>query len=223
MVTLADIEIASLERVQFGLKQFDLVLVFKDFTRAPLHINSIPSMQLDDVKNWLECVLISAARAQNLTACSSVDIPLAEGPVNLNWGPIMKTINDSPYEFFRGGGWTFLGGTGDEVGAPSIPCAIFLHSVLFRANRTKRPKLSLSSKQSLCRRQARRLLLSRVSKTTSMPVKTKEADLTLMMKAKVRCSNCGYDIANDSHYYFQGEDWDELERKAAKCKTNFVL
>jgi nucleosome binding factor SPN SPT16 subunit len=54
VVTLADIEIASLERVQFGLKQFDLVFVFKDFTKAPLHINSIPSMQLDDVKNWLE-------------------------------------------------------------------------------------------------------------------------------------------------------------------------
>jgi nucleosome binding factor SPN SPT16 subunit len=53
-----------------------------------------------------------------LTACSSVDIPLAEGPVNLNWGPIMKTINDSPYDFFRGGGWTFLGGTGDEVESP---------------------------------------------------------------------------------------------------------
>ncbi|KAI0340514.1 FACT complex subunit SPT16 [Trametopsis cervina] len=95
VVTLADIEIASLERVQFGLKQFDMVLIFKDFTKSPLHINSIPSAQLDDVKNWLD----------------SVDIPLAEGPVNLNWGPIMKTINDDPYEFFQQGGWTFLGGT----------------------------------------------------------------------------------------------------------------
>ncbi len=54
VVTLSDIEIASLERVQFGLKQFDMVLIFKDFTKAPLHINSIPSSQLDDVKNWLE-------------------------------------------------------------------------------------------------------------------------------------------------------------------------
>lgn len=51
---------------------------------------------------------------------SSVDIPLAEGPVNLNWGPIMKTINDDPYEFFQQGGWTFLGGTAvDEVQSPS--------------------------------------------------------------------------------------------------------
>ena len=45
---------------------------------------------------------------------SSVDIPIAEGPVNLNWGPIMKTINDDPYEFFQQGGWSFLGGTAAE-------------------------------------------------------------------------------------------------------------
>lgn len=56
VVTLSDIEIASLERVQFGLKQFDMVLIFKDFTKTPLHINSIPSSQLDDVKQWLEYV-----------------------------------------------------------------------------------------------------------------------------------------------------------------------
>ena len=54
VVTLGDIEIASLERVQFGLKQFDMVLIFKDFTKSPLHVNSIPTTQLDDVKNWLE-------------------------------------------------------------------------------------------------------------------------------------------------------------------------
>jgi len=59
VVTLNEIEIASLERVQFSLKQFDLVLIFKDFTKAPLHINSIPSGQLDDVKNWLEYVFLS--------------------------------------------------------------------------------------------------------------------------------------------------------------------
>ncbi|KAI6043042.1 FACT complex subunit SPT16 [Pisolithus marmoratus] len=98
VVTLNEIEIASLERVQFSLKQFDMVFVFKDFTKAPLHINSIPSSQLDDVKNWLD----------------SVDIPMTEGPVNLNWGPVMKTINDDPYEFFQQGGWSFLGGAGAE-------------------------------------------------------------------------------------------------------------
>jgi len=54
VVTLSEIEVASLERVQFGLKQFDLVFVFTDFTRPPLQINSIPSLQLDSVKEWLK-------------------------------------------------------------------------------------------------------------------------------------------------------------------------
>lgn len=54
VVTMSEIEIASLERVQFGLKQFDMILVFKDFRRPPLSINSIPSSQMDDVKHWLE-------------------------------------------------------------------------------------------------------------------------------------------------------------------------
>jgi nucleosome binding factor SPN SPT16 subunit len=37
---------------------------------------------------------------------------MSEGPVNLNWGPIMKHVNENPYEFFQGGGWSFLGGVG---------------------------------------------------------------------------------------------------------------
>ena len=48
------------------------------------------------------------------TVRSSVDIPLAEGPVNLNWGPIMKHINENPYEFFSTGGWGFLGASNGE-------------------------------------------------------------------------------------------------------------
>jgi len=99
--------------VQYGLKQFDLVFIFKDFTKAPLHINSIQSTQMDDVKNWLECVPRPCVLEVPYSfGSSSVDIPMSEGPVNLNWGPIMKHINESPFEFFQQGGWTFLGGAG---------------------------------------------------------------------------------------------------------------
>ncbi|GAA5863770.1 hypothetical protein JCM8547_006060 [Rhodosporidiobolus lusitaniae] len=98
VLTLAEIEIAHLERVQYGLKNFDLVFVFQDFTRAPVHINTIPSNQLDSVKEWLD----------------SVDIPFSEGPVNLNWQAIMKTVNDDPYDFFKEGGWSFLQEQEDE-------------------------------------------------------------------------------------------------------------
>ncbi|EEB07329.1 FACT complex component Spt16 [Schizosaccharomyces japonicus yFS275] len=97
VITLSEIEIAHLERVQFGLKNFDLVFVFKDFHRAPVHINTIPMDQLDNVKEWLD----------------SCDICFYEGPLNLNWATIMKTVNDDPVAFFEEGGWDFLS-TGDD-------------------------------------------------------------------------------------------------------------
>jgi nucleosome binding factor SPN SPT16 subunit len=62
----------------------------------------------------------------NVVGISSVDIPMSEGPVNLNWGPIMKHINESPYEFFQQGGWSFLGGAGGA--AVSIFCLKWPHS-----------------------------------------------------------------------------------------------
>lgn len=103
VVTLSEIEVVHLERVQFGLRQFDMVVIYKDFTRPVTHINSIPMSQLDGVKDWL----------------NSVDVPYYEGPVNLNWPTIMKTVTSDPHQFFKDGGWSFLtldneGGSGQE-------------------------------------------------------------------------------------------------------------
>ncbi|ORZ24132.1 FACT complex subunit-domain-containing protein [Absidia repens] len=101
VITLSEIEIAHLERVQFGLKNFDLVYVFKDFQRAPIQINTIPMTQLDNVKEWL----------------NSVDVAFTEGPVNLNWSMIMKTVNENPADFFKNGGWKFLSTGSDDEGS----------------------------------------------------------------------------------------------------------
>lgn len=99
VLTLAEVEIAHLERVQYGLKNFDLVFVLKDYSKPVVHLNSIPSQQLDSIKEWLD----------------SVDMPISVGQVNLNWTAIMKTVQDDPSEFFRMGGWGFLqGGSDDE-------------------------------------------------------------------------------------------------------------
>ncbi|KAJ3089807.1 FACT complex subunit spt16 [Quaeritorhiza haematococci] len=107
VMTLSEIEVAHLERVAFGLKAFDMVFVFKDFSKPVVHINNIPMDQLDNVKEWLD----------------SVDVAFTEGPVNLNWTQIMKTINEDPASFFEEGGWSFLrtesdsenGGDGSDV------------------------------------------------------------------------------------------------------------
>lgn len=101
VVTLDEVEICHLERVQFGLKNFDLVFVFKDFAKPVVHVNTIPVELLDEIKQWL----------------LEMDIPLSEGPVNLAWGPIMKTVQQDPYQFFVDGGWSVLAGGSDEEGS----------------------------------------------------------------------------------------------------------
>ncbi|KAJ4306214.1 FACT complex subunit spt16 [Collariella sp. IMI 366227] len=98
VITVDDIEVAHLERVQFGLKNFDLVFVFKDYSRAPAHINTIPVESLDDVKEFLD----------------TSDIAYSEGPLNLNWSVIMKTVTANPHQFFVDGGWGFLQADSDD-------------------------------------------------------------------------------------------------------------
>ena len=75
-----------------------MVLVFKDFHRPVAHINTIPVESLEAVKEWLD----------------GVNIPFTEGPLNLNWATIMKTVTTDPHEFFADGGWSFLAAESDE-------------------------------------------------------------------------------------------------------------
>lgn len=78
-----------------------MVFVFKDFHRPPVHINTIPVEALEGVKDWLD----------------SVDIAYTEGPLNLNWTTIMKTVTSDPYGFFADGGWSFLAAESDSEGS----------------------------------------------------------------------------------------------------------
>lgn len=92
VVTLSEIEIVNLERVGLGQKNFDMTIVFKDFKRDVLRIDSIPSTSLDGIKEWLD----------------TTDIKYYESRLNLNWRQILKTITDDPQSFIDDGGWEFL-------------------------------------------------------------------------------------------------------------------
>lgn len=48
VVTLAEVEVAHLERVQYGLKNFDLVFVLKDFKKTPITMCVRSSLLFDD-------------------------------------------------------------------------------------------------------------------------------------------------------------------------------
>ncbi|MCL7025085.1 hypothetical protein MKW94_006052 [Papaver nudicaule] len=92
VVSLDEIEIVNLERVGLGQKNFDLTIVFKDFKRDVLRIDSIPSTALDGIKEWLD----------------TTDLKYYESRLNLNWRSILKTITDDPEKFIEDGGWEFL-------------------------------------------------------------------------------------------------------------------
>ncbi|KAK1318818.1 FACT complex subunit SPT16 [Acorus calamus] len=92
VITLSEIEIVNLERVGLGQKNFDMTIVFKDFKRDVLRIDSIPSTSLDGIKEWLD----------------TTDLKYYESRLNLNWRPILKTITDDPEKFIQDGGWEFL-------------------------------------------------------------------------------------------------------------------
>lgn len=92
VIPLEDVELVHFERVQFHLRNFDMVFVFKDYQKKISMINAIPMNMLDHVKEWL----------------NSCDIHYSEGIQSLNWTKIMKTITDDPVGFIETGGWTFL-------------------------------------------------------------------------------------------------------------------
>lgn len=92
VVTLEDIQLVHFERVQFQLKNFDMVFIFKDYNKKVTMVTAIPMSMLDHVKDWL----------------NNVDIKYTEGVQSLNWTKIMKTIMDDPEGFFESGGWNFL-------------------------------------------------------------------------------------------------------------------
>ena len=95
-------------------------MIFKDFHRPPVHINSIPMEHLDNVKSWLEYDLCF-----DFTKSSSCDIAFSEGPLNLNWTTIMKTVNEDPAQFFKDGGWKFLETESDDEEAESESASEF--------------------------------------------------------------------------------------------------
>ncbi|KAF8086502.1 hypothetical protein N665_0623s0009 [Sinapis alba] len=92
VVSLSEIEIVNLERVEFGNKNFDMAIVFKDFKKDVLKINAIPTSSLEGIKKWLD----------------AIDIKYYESKVNLSWRPILKKITDDPQGFRDDGGWDFL-------------------------------------------------------------------------------------------------------------------
>eukprot|EP00935_MAST-01C_sp_MAST-1C-sp1_P000632 g632.t1 len=117
VISLSDIEHVHLERVAFSGKNFDLVIIFKDFDKLPHRISAVSMTDLEGVKEWLD----------------DIELTYTSGTTNLNWKNIMKTIkvevSDGRFYFDtdengekKDVGWDFLkmdGGVDDEEGGES--------------------------------------------------------------------------------------------------------
>jgi len=99
ILTLSEVEIAYFERVQFSLRNFDIVFIHKDYSKPVTHINSISVEYLETIKEWLD----------------SCNIKYYEGTQSLNWPRIMATIQADPKKFHtEDGGWKFLSAESDS-------------------------------------------------------------------------------------------------------------
>lgn len=93
VITLSEIELVHFERVAFQLKNFDMVIIFKDYAVKPMSIFAIEMSKLEDIKNWLD----------------KCDIKFTSGQKSFNWPVVMKEINSDLSKFFdENGGWKFL-------------------------------------------------------------------------------------------------------------------
>ena len=92
VITISDIEIIYFERVSQSLKNFDMAIIFKDFSKPIKRITTIPMESLDMLKTWAD---------EN-------DILFGEGLYNMNWTSIMNNIKEAPDQFIEDGAWNFL-------------------------------------------------------------------------------------------------------------------
>ena len=91
VISLDDIEIVSIERIDNKIKNFDMIIIFKDYSRTVHNICNIPKSEVEKIRNWLD----------------SKNILFFEGgKINLKWDNILKNIRENAKEFiFEEGGW----------------------------------------------------------------------------------------------------------------------
>jgi len=73
VIDLKDIECVHFERVSFGIKNFDMAIIYKDF-QTYKHINSIPRESIDEIKTYL----------------NEIGVIFSEGVVPMNWTAVLN-------------------------------------------------------------------------------------------------------------------------------------
>jgi nucleosome binding factor SPN SPT16 subunit len=100
VLDVSDIEIVHFERIHFNLKNFDLVVIQKDYTTFK-RIFSIPIEHLEDIKNYLD----------------SIRVIFSQSVAALNWKNVLDDIRADFKKFIADGGWKQMTEDDEEDGA----------------------------------------------------------------------------------------------------------
>lgn len=91
MLDFAEIQAVHFERIIFGIKNFDMAILYKDFTTFR-RINSIHIERLEDLKTFFD----------------EIGVIYSEGQATLNWSNVLTEIRDNFEDWLDDGGWNFL-------------------------------------------------------------------------------------------------------------------
>ncbi len=91
VIDIDDIEVVHFERLQFGIKNFDMAIIFKDFTTFK-RINSVPVEHIEDIKSYFD----------------EIGIIYSESLVPMNWNNVLAQIREDFEAFLEEGAWKFL-------------------------------------------------------------------------------------------------------------------
>lgn len=100
VLDVSEIEIVHFERIHFNLKNFDMVIIHKDYTNFK-RVFSIPIEHLEDIKNYL----------------TSIDVIFSQSVMALNWKSVLDDIRGDFQKFINDGGWRQMVDDEDEDGA----------------------------------------------------------------------------------------------------------
>eukprot|EP01129_Flabellula_baltica_P013112 TRINITY_DN6037_c0_g1_i1.p1 TRINITY_DN6037_c0_g1~~TRINITY_DN6037_c0_g1_i1.p1 ORF type:complete len:687 (-),score=156.73 TRINITY_DN6037_c0_g1_i1:48-2108(-) len=89
VVSLPEIQIVVFERVQFNLREFDISIVYHDWTKKVTTIRAVDIGQLEVLKTWL-----------NGTGKKYYELDR-----NVNFNSLLSTVSMDPKSFWKEGGW----------------------------------------------------------------------------------------------------------------------
>eukprot|EP00913_Durusdinium_trenchii_P029249 g27417.t1 len=108
VVHMDDVELFVFERVTLATREFDMVMVRKDYSEHPTQITMIPSSKMIDLKSWLGDLKMTLGR---------------RGCMNMQWKAVMQEVTGDLKKFIDFGGWQhWFDDGGSEDDAAQEPC-----------------------------------------------------------------------------------------------------